>query len=147
MPPIEIRALARGDHAAWLTLWAGYQEFYQADIAPVTETTWQRLLDPAEPMHGALAWHGGDQVGLVHWIMHRSTWSIGDVCYLQDLYVAPDHRKSGIGRRLIEHACDAAIAAGCPEIYWLTHDRNYTAMKLYDRIATRSSFVQYQKIL
>ena len=56
---IAIRPLERSDHAAWLPLWRGYQAFYRVDIADaVSDVTWQRLLDPAEPMGGALAWQG-----------------------------------------------------------------------------------------
>jgi GNAT superfamily N-acetyltransferase len=41
-------------------------------------------------------------IGLVHYIFHRSTWTIENYCYLQDLFVDPKHRASGLGRKLIE---------------------------------------------
>ncbi|WP_245338023.1 GNAT family N-acetyltransferase, partial [Methylobacterium radiotolerans] len=66
---------------------------------------------PAEPVDGALAWRGAEAVGLVHHIRHRSAWTIGDYCYLQDLFVADGTRGLGIGRRLIEHVYAAAQAA------------------------------------
>ena len=145
---IEIRALSANYHAAWLPLWRGYQAFYKVDIAdPVTQSTWSRMLDPSEPVHGALAVLDGKAVGLVHFLFHRSTWSISDVCYLQDLFVAPELRGQSIGERLIAHVYDAARRAGCAEVYWLTHETNTTAMKLYDRIADRPGFVQYSKTL
>ena len=62
----EIRPLRPEDHAAWLPLWRGYQAFYEVDIAPeVSAVTWERLLDPAEPVAGALAWNATTAVGLV----------------------------------------------------------------------------------
>src|SRR5579859_282325 len=74
---IEIKALSANYHTAWLPLWHGYQAFYQVDIAEaVTQSTWSRMLDPSEPMHGALAVADGKAVGLVHFLFHRSTWSI-----------------------------------------------------------------------
>lgn len=145
---IRVAPLQPADHAAWLPLWRGYQSFYEVDIpADVSAVTWARLLDPAEPMAGALAWRGPDAVGLVHHIRHRSSWTTGDYCYLQDLFVAPQTRGAGIGRKLIEHVYAHAAALGCSRVYWLTHETNTAAMQLYDRIAKRSGFVQYRHIL
>ena len=145
---IEIRPIGAGDRAAWLPLWQGYQAFYKVDLAEaVTESTWGRLNDPSEPVDGALAWRDGEAVGLVHHIRHRSAWTIGDYCYLQDLFVADVARGAGIGRRLITHVYDVAQAAGCSRVHWLTHETNTDAMLLYDRIAERSGFIQYRKIL
>jgi len=145
---VAIRPLAPSDHAQWYALWRGYQDFYRVDIAPeVSAVTWKRLLDPAEPMGAAIAADGATLVGLVHWIFHRSCWTIGDYCYLQDLFVAPERRGDGIGRLLIEHVYDIARTAGCSRVHWLTHETNTDAMKLYDRIGTRSGFVQYRKPL
>jgi GNAT superfamily N-acetyltransferase len=145
---IEIRPLRDQDHTAWMPLWKGYQAFYETDIPPdVSAVTWARLLDPDEPMGGALAWNGARPVGLVHHIRHRSCWTIGDYVYLQDLFVAENTRGLGIGRALIEHVYAFALAQGCSRVHWLTQHTNTDAMKLYDRIADRSGFVQYRKLL
>ena len=148
-PPLAVRAAEAADHAAWLPLWQGYQAFYQVTIPEaVSRITWTRLLDPAEPMRCALAiGAAGRPVGLVHWIIHRSTWTEGDYCYLQDLFVAPEARGLGAGRALIEHVYADATARGCSRVHWLTHETNREAMLLYDRIATRPGFVQYRKLL
>lgn len=144
----EIRPITAADHAAWRQLWQGYQRFYAAEIAePTSDLTWQRFLEPNEPMHAALAWHDDKAVGLVHWIFHRSCWTSGDYCYLQDLYVAADSRGSGIGRALIEHVYAQAVAAGAARVHWLTQETNYPGRMLYDRIAERSGFIQYRKLL
>lgn len=147
MPHLEIRPISAADHGAWLPLWQGYQRFYQTDIPTETSAvTWQRFLDPAEPMHAALAWLDGRAVGLVHFIYHRSCWTVGNYCYLQDLFVAEGLRGEGVGRRLIEHVYATAQAAGCSRVHWLTHETNTEAMKLYERIADRSGFVQYRHL-
>ena len=41
-------------------------------------------------------------VGLAHILFHRSTWSNGWYCYLEDLFVDPARRQKGTGRALIE---------------------------------------------
>lgn len=145
---IVIRPLRREDHDVWMPLWKGYQAFYKVDIAPeVSAVTFDRLLDPKEPMAGALAWQGDRAVGMVHHINHRSCWTVGDYCYLQDLFTAQDIRGGGIGRKLIEYVYDIAKKQGCARVYWLTHESNDVAMKLYDRIADKSGFIQYRRIL
>ena len=136
------------DRDVWTPLWQGYQSFYEVAIAPkVSDVSWARLLDPAEPVNGLLAWKGDKATGLVHFIWHRSTWTTGDYCYLQDLFVDPAARGGGIGRRLIEAVYAAASARGCSRVHWLTHERNVDAMLLYDRIAQKSGFIQYRKFL
>jgi GNAT superfamily N-acetyltransferase len=143
----QIRPLAKADHDQWMPLWRGYQTFYKVDIpAETSRLTWGRLLDPAEPMFGALCWDGDRAVGMVHWILHRSCWTAGDYCYLQDLYVADGQRGGGKGRALIEHVYADARARDCSRVWWLTHETNKDAMLLYDRIADRSGFVQYRKL-
>ena len=145
---IEIRPLRAEDHAAWLPLWRGYQAFYKVDIPPeVSAVTWSRLIDPAEPMGAALAWDKAAAVGLVHTIRHRSCWTIGDYCYLQDLFVSAEARGGGVGRKLIEYVYETAAREGCARVHWLTHETNIAAMQLYDRIAERSGFVQYRRTL
>jgi len=146
MSPIHIRAARATDFDAWLPLWRGYQAFYKVDIPDeVTRGTWQRFHDDAEPMHCDLAEVDGVVRGLVHSIDHRSCWMKEHSCYLQDLFVAPELRDQGLGRRLIEHVYAQAKARGCARVHWLTHETNTAAMKLYDRIADKPGFVQYRK--
>lgn len=146
--PIDIRPVTPADHAAWLPLWQGYLDFYQTELPAATSAlTWQRFLDPSEPTHAALAWRDGQALGLVQWIFHRSNWLVEHSCYLQDLFVAEGRRGDGIGRRLIEHVYAEARAAGSTRVHWLTQQTNADAIQLYERIAERSGFVQYRKIL
>ncbi len=145
---LRIGALVEADFDAWLPLWRGYQAFYDVDIPPdVTRLTFGRLVDPREPMSGALATLRGRAVGLAHHIRHRSTWTEGDYCCLQDLFTDASVRGRGIGRTLIAHVYATAAAAGCSRVYWLTHETNAAAMALYDRVAQRSGFIQYRKTL
>ena len=143
----RIVALTEQDFEEWLPLWRGYQIFYKADIdEETTRTTFARLTGGAEPMGAFLARDdAGRAIGMVHWIMHRSCWTTGDYCYLQDLFVAPDIRGGGVGRKLIEAVYDVAQKNGCSRVHWLTHETNAQAMILYDKVATKSGFLQYVK--
>lgn len=148
MSTIEIRPVSPADHAAWLPLWAAYLAFYQTEIADsVSAVTWQRMLDPTEPINAALAWRNGEAVGMVHYIYHRSCWTVEDACYLQDLLVSDSLRGHGIGRQLIEFVYSTARQAGCTKVHWLTHQTNATAIQLYERIAERPGYIQFRQAL
>jgi GNAT superfamily N-acetyltransferase len=148
MSDLQIRAVTEQDRTAWRTLFRAYLAFYNTVLADaVIDSTWQRLLDPSEPTHAALAWKDGVAVGMVHFIYHRSNWSIANACYLQDLLVIADQRGTGIGRQLIEHVYVTAKADGCDKVHWLTHESNAIAIALYQRIAERPGYIQFRKML
>ncbi|MCT4370628.1 GNAT family N-acetyltransferase [Yangia mangrovi] len=142
-----IRPLEAGDEAAWRALWTGYLTFYETSVPEeVYASTFARLLgDDPQDFHGLLALVGGVPVGLVHYVFHRHCWRIENVCYLQDLYAAPEARGTGVGRALIEAVYAAADAEGAPNVYWMTQEFNTTARQLYDRIGTVTPFIKYQR--
>ena len=145
---MKIRMAHEDDFAQWVTLWKGYQVFYKTHIAEATtDTTWSRFLDPAEPMYCAVAEVDGKLIGMVHYIFHRSCWTEGDYVYLQDLFAAPELRGKGVGRALIEHVYAVAKAQGGSRVWWLTHETNSDAMHLYDKMADKSGFIQYRKLM
>lgn len=142
-----IRPAQPTDFENWLPLWKGYQTFYKANIpADVTQLTWQRFHDPAEPMYCAVAELNGQLVGMVHYIFHRSCWTAGDYCYLQDLFTQAEQRGKGIGRALIEYVYAEARKQNASRVHWLTQETNQQAMILYDQVADKSGFVQYRKL-
>ena len=144
---LQIRPFRPEDRSAWEPLWRGYLAFYKSSLpTEVTETTWRRLNDPAEPMHGLAALLDGKIVGIVHYLYHRSTWTSGDYCYLQDLFTAQEARGRGVGRALIETVYERARAHGASRVYWLTHETNRSAQALYDKVADKSGFIQYRKL-
>jgi GNAT superfamily N-acetyltransferase len=144
---VEIRHIGADERAAWEPLWKGYQAFYNVVISDeITSVTWARMHDPAEPMRVLGAYIEGKLLGIAHYVFHRSCWTAGDYCYLQDLFVAEGERGRGLGRALIGAVEGKARAAGASRIYWLTHETNTEARALYDKLAERSGFIQYRKL-
>ncbi len=149
---LHIRPPVQGDFDRWLPLWQGYNEFYgrsgtTALPSDVTSATWVRFFDPDQPVHALVAESGDELVGLVHYLYHRSTTSIADVCYLQDLFTAESARGRGIASTLIARVAEEARLAGAARVYWQTHETNHTARRLYDAIAERSGFLVYRMTL
>ncbi len=144
---VVIKPVGAAERAEWEPLWKAYLDFYQATVSRETyDATWMRLQDPAEPMFVLGAYVDGKLIGIVHYLYHRSCWTIGDYCYLQDLFVAADSRKLGVGRALIEAVYQEAQAAGASRVHWLTHETNGIARALYDTLADRPGFIQYRKV-
>ena len=141
-----VRPLAVADKTAWLPLWAGYLEFYRTSVAPeVTETAFARLTGLDEDMFGFVAERDGRVVGIAHCILHRTTSMMGKHLYLNDLFVSPDLRRSGAGRALIEAVYRHADEIRAAHVYWLTHESNATARKLYDSLAVNDGFLEYRR--
>ena len=148
---LTIRCVTPDDYDQWLPLWDGYNAFYGRSgataLAPrITAMTWSRFFDGYEPVHALVAESDGALLGLTHYLFHRSTTSIEPTCYLQDLFTAEAARGKGVGRALINGVYDRAKLAGAGRVYWLTHETNLTAMRLYDTVAERSGFVVYRKL-
>jgi GNAT superfamily N-acetyltransferase len=142
-----IHNISASERGAWEPLWRGYLNFYGASQTDAAmDEAWRRIHDAAEPMHALGAYDSGRMLGIVHYLFHRSFWTTGDYCYLQDLFVADDARGLGLGRALIEAVYERAKAAGASRVHWLTQEDNATARLLYDRIAARSGFIQYRKV-
>lgn len=149
---ITIRAAVKDDFPRWKPLWDGYNAFYgrvgeTALPSEITQMTWSRFFDAYEPMHAMVAEGSGKLFGLVHFLFHRSTTQIAPTCYLQDLFTVEEARGKGVGRALISAVYQQASAAGSPRVYWLTHETNSVAMRLYDKVAEKSGFLVYRKML
>ena len=146
----SVRPVTQNDHAAWRPLWDGYNAFYGRHGATalaehVTQTTWQRFLDPEEPMFALVAEDEGQLVGLAHCVIHRSMTRVEPVCYLSDRFTLESRRGRGIGRLLIEAVYEQAKSAGASRVYWQTHESNAAGRLLYDKVAKHLGFIVYAR--
>jgi GNAT superfamily N-acetyltransferase len=145
---IFIRTIEAQDHAQWQLLWEGYNALYgrsgpTALPGSITLAIWARFFDTTEPVHAHVAIMQERVVGLVHYLFHRSTSRIENVCYLQDLFTEPSLRGKGVGRLLIESVYAAARAQGSTRVYWQTQENNHAGRLLYDKVAKHAGFIVY----
>ena len=143
---VEIAPLAAGDRAEWDVLARGYKAFYE-DPQPdeVYDRLWSRLMG-GDAIYGLGARLDGRLVGMSHYMFHANAW-MADVCYLQDLFTAPEARGRGVAGALIHAVADAARARGCAKYYWLTKQDNERARRLYDQVARFKGFLRYDYAL
>jgi GNAT superfamily N-acetyltransferase len=140
---ISIDRLTSADHADWASLFRGDNDFYERTLPPeMYDRAWTAFQEDTA-MHALGATLDGALVGIAHFLVHAST-TAADVCYLQDLFTAPEARGRGAARALIADVTDWARSQDCSRLYWSTAAANTTARRLYDRVATNRGFILCQ---
>jgi GNAT superfamily N-acetyltransferase len=143
---VTVRVVEDDDYPHWLGLWAGYLRFYRERLPEeITQTTFDRLVDPNNELKALIAESEGRLIGFAHYLFHPSTWSLSGYCYLEDLFVDPTVRGQGAGRALIKAVYEAADASGASKVYWLTQEFNADARALYDTLGHRTSSIKYER--
>ena len=141
---IQVSAAKLEDRAAWQVLWEAYLGFYRHALAPdITDLTFERALDPHQPMFLLLARDGDRVIGFATFVLHLSTWARTHYLYLEDLFVAEEARGCGAGRALIERIVETGRQNGCQRVYWVTHESNTAARGLYDKLAETPGLTTY----
>ncbi len=79
----------------------------------------------------------GEPAGMAFFFHHYSTWQGGPGIYLEDLFVRPQFRSKGIGKALMVHLAQNAIAENCYGMRWEVLDWNTTAIDVYQGLGAR----------
>lgn len=142
MNRLVIRPLQFDDFPKWLPLWDG-NNLGNRDEA-VTAETWNRLCDPQNTQVNGLCAFMNDRItGIVHYILHPTTGSIQPVCYMQDVYIDPDYRRKGIGKRLVNEVTEIGKREKWTRMYWLTQFGNVEAKSMYENFGVKLDFTLY----
>ena len=86
---------------------------------------------PALFGHVALA-PDGAVVGTALWFLNFSTWRGTHGIYLEDLYVQPRHRGTGLGRELLRTLADTCVERGYDRLEWSVLDWNTPSIEFYE---------------
>ncbi|HAH10181.1 MAG TPA: GNAT family N-acetyltransferase [Alphaproteobacteria bacterium] len=146
MIPLTIRHAVPDDYADWRVMWDFYCAFYETTIPEdVTQQSWARICDPVSPVKALMARHtvGGEALGMCNYILHDNTWTLGPVCYLEDLFTHRASRGQGVGKALVDELLRLGRAHGWARLYWMTRNNNTTARRLYDQYTSADDFVRY----
>ena len=145
---VMIRPLAVSDKAQWRRLFEGYGEFYAMPLSDKTvETVWAWLNDPSHVLEGLVAQQDNDLAGMAHYRAMPSPLRGAEVGFLDDLYVDPTSRGTGAAKALLLHLQQIGRERGWQKIRWITADDNYTARRLYDRVAVKMGWNLYEMSL
>ena len=142
----EIRPVADEDFFGWLPLFAAYCRFYDTELDDAKALiVWTWIRDEEHPLRAVVAVDGEDTpVGLAHFRVVPDTLQATAGMYLDDLYVDEAARGTGVGRALIEFVHARSLEVGTGGLSWITAADNADAQRLYDELATRTSWVTYE---
>jgi GNAT superfamily N-acetyltransferase len=144
---VKILRVGEADLGDLLPLVRAYCDFYAVSPSDEALLTLSRALI-ADPEREGVQFLARDAdaraVGFATVFWSWATTSAERIGIMNDLFVAPEGRGSGIAEALIE-ACRVECAAlGAGKLAWQTAPSNERAMKVYDRIgATRETWVDY----
>ena len=85
----------------------------------------------APALYAHVATVDGEVVGMAIWFLNYSTWLGSHGIYLEDLYVKPEHRGSGIGKALLKTLAGICIERGYTRFQWWVLDWNEPAIEFY----------------
>ena len=103
-----------------------------ADQVLVTAEQLQTALFGPQPAVFALvAESDGEVVGFALYFLNFSTWEGVHGIYLEDLYVEPAHRGSGLGKALLKALAEIAVQRGYARFEWWVLDWNTPSIDFY----------------
>ena len=138
--------LRETDHAAWARLHRGYLDFYESTRPlEVSAVVWEWLMDPGHELQALVARPSVDAepVGIAHFRPFVRPLQGSTACFLDDLFVAPEHRGTGVVDALLASLQDRSRDRGWSQIRWITRASNERARKAYDRLAAETDLVTY----
>lgn len=88
----------------------------------------------------------GAPAGFAVWFKSYSTWQAKNGLYLEDLYVTPAHRGTGVGKMLLRHLARIAVEEGCGRFEWSVLDWNTPAIRVYDALGAepQTEWIRYR---
>jgi ribosomal protein S18 acetylase RimI-like enzyme len=142
----EVRDIHEGDREAWRRLFTDYGVFYETEFSDtVLDGVWAWLMDAEADVCAVVAVSDDEVVGFAHYRSLPDTFTAANEWYLDDLYVQPESRGAGAATALIDAVAERAASDGGGKLRWITAADNTTAQRVYDKVATRTSWVTYEK--
>jgi ribosomal protein S18 acetylase RimI-like enzyme len=139
-----VRPPTAGDRLRWQQLYEGYLTFYKTALSDdQMDTVWSWLLSDDHEVYGLVVEGPEGIVGLAHYreFARPSSASVGG--FLDDLFVDPSTRGTGVVDALLATLRNIGVTRGWTVIRWITADDNYRARAKYDQQARRTPWVTY----
>ncbi len=145
-----VRPVRDDEFEPWTKLFRGYADFYHWPTSDEHQrqiwswihddgSVWALVAVPTD----ADGNETGPPVGIAHlrqWVRPLRGIVAG---YLDDLFVDPAVRGGGAVDALFAAINAMAVERGWPMVRWTTADDNYRARTVYDRLATRTTWITY----
>ncbi|MFC5727958.1 MULTISPECIES: GNAT family N-acetyltransferase [Nocardioides] len=110
----------------------------EPDAVATTEDELQTWLFGPDAVASVLvAELGGRAVGIALWFRTYSTWTGVPGIHLEDLFVEPEHRGSGLGKALLAGLARIAVSRGYARLEWAVLDWNEPSIAFYEALGAR----------
>jgi GNAT superfamily N-acetyltransferase len=135
-PALRIVPATERDVPVILRMIKGLAEYERlADHVTATEEQLRSTLFGARPAAEVVIGYAGHApAGFALFFQNYSTFLAQPGIYLEDLYVAPEWRAHGFGRRLLAHLATLAVERGCGRLEWSVLDWNEPAIGFYKKL-------------
>ena len=143
---MKIESLKISDKEQWRELYQGYADFYKMPMNDdILDTVWSWIFDEENKFYAIGARSSqGNLVGFMHFREMPSPLRGSLIGFLDDLYVHPDYRGSGVVQSLFKELKSLAQKNYWPYVRWITASDNQRARAVYDKISGTIDFVTYQ---
>jgi len=141
---IEIVEIRQIGFARWAELYKAYAEFYHVSMTDQQlRTAWSWLDGHETELRGLAAVVEGEAKGIIHYrrFLRPMAGEVG--IFLDDIFVCPAGRRTGVGKALLERLEDVAKAQGCTVIRWITAEDNKGAQIFYDQFGQKTRWITY----
>jgi GNAT superfamily N-acetyltransferase len=133
--PIQLRPATEADAELLFGLILELAEYEKlADAVRGDAEVLRRSLFEQRAAEALLIESGGEAIGYAIFFVTFSTFECRSGIWLEDVYVRPEHRRGGIGRRVMEHLAALALERGHVRLDWCALDWNEPALRFYDEL-------------
>ncbi|MGC9742397.1 GNAT family N-acetyltransferase [Pseudomonas sp. P1B16] len=145
---LTIRPAVRTDAAqilAFITELADYERARHEVVASVDDIQ-RSLFDEGSTVHSLICERDGLAIGFAVYFYSYSTWLGRNGIYLEDLYVTPEQRGDGAGRKLLRYIASEAVQNNCGRLEWSVLDWNAPAIGFYQSLGAeaQSEWLRYR---
>lgn len=136
MPEVDIRFATKDDVPLLLGFIKELAEYEHLshEVSATEETLRESLFGERRVAETLLAHSGGEPAGFALFFHNFSTFLGKPGIYLEDLYVQPEFRGSGIGRTLLVHLARLVEERGCGRLEWWVLDWNELSIGFYESL-------------
>ena len=148
MSPLTIRPATLEDTPVILRFVRELAVYEKAEheVLATTEHIHRTLFCAAPKVFGLICEEGATAIGFAAYFFNYSTWQGRHGLYLEDLYVAPEHRGKGAGMALLRHLARIAVDSDCGRFEWSVLDWNAPSIALYESLGAKpqSEWIRYR---
>lgn len=143
-----IRPAQQNDFNRWCELYNQYLKFYKTELSrEQLMIVWSWFFQEERKIYCFVSVSGEKITGFVHFREFLRPIKASAGLFMDDLFVDPAQRGEGIGQELIKSVEEFASERNIAVIRWITGADNENAMKVYDKLANKTSWVMYDMIV